>query len=338
MSEARLSPVQGVRAGHSRASMAPHRIFLSGVSAGCLLAFACGTALVTSTSPWMQENTPCLVRILASLVFPYGLVLIMLTGVDLCTASFMVLFFSFLLSSNSFERSEANNESFIDYDAGDAAATDPLGGRCFGTGPSPFSATWRARCSSSTSCSATATCLGPSRTGPRSSPTRTRSRWAPAWHQIFLRGVGCNWMVCLAVYLGVQGQSVASKTVGKWWPVFGFVSLGFDHTVANMTFVPMGIALGTPGLSVGLYIWKGIIPVVLGNIVGGGLFCGKCYLVPGPEPEPGPASVSMCMHLFLGLFLSLLAFYSAVPGLVPERVPVCAYVPGWKLCLCLDFG
>lgn len=114
---------------------------------------------------------------------------------------------------------------------------------------------------------------------------------------------------------------MASKTVGMWWPVFGFVSLGFDHTVANMTFVPMGI-----------------IPVVLGNIVGGGLFCGKCYLVPGPGPGPGPVSVSMCMHLFLGLFLSLLAFYSAVPGLVPERVPVCAYVPGWKLCLCLDFG
>lgn len=97
----------------------------------------------------------------------------------------------------------------------------------------------------------------------------------PRWHVIFLRGIGCNWLVCLAVYLGLQGQSLASKAAGMWWPVFAFVTLGFDHTVANMTFVPLGIFAGTPGLSVGLYVWKGIIPVVLGNIVGGGLFCGK---------------------------------------------------------------
>ncbi|KAJ3473164.1 hypothetical protein NLG97_g10480 [Lecanicillium saksenae] len=114
-------------------------------------------------------------------------------------------------------------------------------------------------------------------------------------------------MVCLAVYLGIQGQGVASKTVGMWWPIFGFVSLGFDHTVANMTFVPLGFVLGTPGLSVGLYIWKGIIPVVLGNIIGGGLFCGKSCLVGMPAHVPAHvpelASVSV--------------YDASVPGLVP---------------------
>lgn len=94
MAEATLSAAQAVRTvgeiGQIKADMYPHRIFLSAVSAGCLLAFACGTALVANTSPWMQEHTPGLIRIIASLVFPYGLVMIMITGADLCTASFMV--------------------------------------------------------------------------------------------------------------------------------------------------------------------------------------------------------------------------------------------------------
>lgn len=94
MAELTLSPAQAVRAigdmGRYKASMPPHRIFLSAVSAGCLLSFACGTTLIGSTSPWLQENAPGLVRVVSGLIFPYGLVMIMLTSADLCTASFMV--------------------------------------------------------------------------------------------------------------------------------------------------------------------------------------------------------------------------------------------------------
>lgn len=104
----------------------------------------------------------------------------------------------------------------------------------------------------------------------------TKKQITPTFHQIFLRGIGCNWLVCLACYLAMQGRDLTSKVVGMWWPIFAFVSLGLDHVVANMCFIPLGIMQGTPGLSVGLYIWKGIIPAGLGNIIGGALFCGKC--------------------------------------------------------------
>ena len=76
--------------GATKGKMRIEKIFFSAVSAGCLLAFACGTALVTNSSPWLQENAPGLIRVISSLVFPYGLCMIILTGVDLCTASFMV--------------------------------------------------------------------------------------------------------------------------------------------------------------------------------------------------------------------------------------------------------
>lgn len=79
----------------------------------------------------------------------------------------------------------------------------------------------------------------------------------PTFLQIFLRAIGCNWLVCLACYLGMQGRDLASKILGLWWPIFAFVSLGLDHVVANMFIIPMGIWLNTPDVTVRLYIWKG---------------------------------------------------------------------------------
>jgi formate/nitrite transporter FocA (FNT family) len=103
----------------------------------------------------------------------------------------------------------------------------------------------------------------------------TKKQLTPDFRIIFLRGIGCNWLVCLGCFFGIQGRDLASKIIGIWFPIFAFVSLGFDHVVANMTFIPLGIWEGAPNLSVGLYIWKGIIPTLIGNILGGGLCCGK---------------------------------------------------------------
>jgi formate/nitrite transporter FocA (FNT family) len=103
------------------------------------------------------------------------------------------------------------------------------------------------------------------------------SKVTPHWHQIFLRGIGANWLVCLACILGAEGRELVSKIIGIWWPIYAFVSIGLDHVVANMFFVPLGIWQGAPDITVGLYIWKGIIPAGLGNIVGGALFCGAFY-------------------------------------------------------------
>lgn len=79
-------------AGVSKGNMRLDKVFFSAFSAGCLLAFACGTALSTNTTAWFQENAPGLIRTISALVFPYGLCMIILTGADLCTGSFMVRF------------------------------------------------------------------------------------------------------------------------------------------------------------------------------------------------------------------------------------------------------
>ncbi|PNS14704.1 hypothetical protein CAC42_1726 [Sphaceloma murrayae] len=99
----------------------------------------------------------------------------------------------------------------------------------------------------------------------------------PSWVQIFIRGIGCNWLICMAILLSNAAKDFAGKVCAIWWPTFAFAALAFDHVVVNMFFVPIGIFVGTPGVSVGLYIWKSMIPSLLGNIVGGGLFVGVLF-------------------------------------------------------------
>jgi formate/nitrite transporter FocA (FNT family) len=77
-------------AGVKRGNMRLDKVFLSSVSAGCLLSFACGTSLSTDASPWYSDNASGLLRTISALVFPYGLCMIILTGADLCTGTFMV--------------------------------------------------------------------------------------------------------------------------------------------------------------------------------------------------------------------------------------------------------
>lgn len=89
-----LTPTEVVyavgEAGAHKGTTRVDKVFFSGVSAGCLLAFACGTVLSTNTAPAWQESAPGLIRTVGAVVFPYGLCMILLTGADLCTGSFMV--------------------------------------------------------------------------------------------------------------------------------------------------------------------------------------------------------------------------------------------------------
>ncbi|KAL3493515.1 Formate/nitrite transporter [Aspergillus germanicus] len=240
------------RAGLVKGNMRLDKVFFSAFSAGCLLAFACGTVLSTNSSPWFQENAPGLMRTISALVFPYGLALIILTGADLCTGSFMFTTVPALQRQLPWYRMLLH--WFVTF-WGNLAGSLFVVAIIFGYGE-VFTA-------------------DPFRSAVIS--FATKKQVTPDFHHIFLRGIGCNWLVCLACFLALQGRDMASKIIGIWLPIYAFVSLGFDHVVANMTFVPMAIWLEAPGISVGLYVWKGIIPTLLGNIVGGGLFVGTYY-------------------------------------------------------------
>jgi formate/nitrite transporter len=96
------------------------------------------------------------------------------------------------------------------------------------------------------------------------------------WMQAFLRAIGCNWLVCLAVWLSVASDDIVGKVLGIWFPIMAFVTIGFEHSVANMFFIPLGIFLGAEVSWAQLFI-NNLIPVTLGNIVGGAIFVAMIY-------------------------------------------------------------
>lgn len=59
-----------------------------------------------------------------------------------------------------------------------------------------------------------------------------------------IRGVLCNWLVCMAVWQAASAQDIGSKALAIWFPISSFVAMGFEHSVANMFFLPLGILLG----------------------------------------------------------------------------------------------
>ena len=94
--------------------------------------------------------------------------------------------------------------------------------------------------------------------------------------EAFMRGILCNILVAIAVYIQVASKDVIGKIFALWFPVMLFVLSGYEHVVANMFFIPMGAVAGA-NLNWVHVILNNIIPVTLGNLVGGGLFVGLIY-------------------------------------------------------------
>jgi len=86
--------------------------------------------------------------------------------------------------------------------------------------------------------------------------------------QAFLRGILCNTLVCLAVWLCFAARTVPGKVYAIVFPISAFVALGFEHSVANMYLIPVGILAGAPGITA-VDIAYNLLAVTLGNIVGG---------------------------------------------------------------------
>lgn len=111
--------------------------------------------------------------------------------------------------------------------------------------------------------------------------------------QAFVRGILCNWLVCLAVWMSTGARETVSKIFAIWFCIGLFVISGFEHSIANMYFIPAGIAAAADSglaqlagcdvsvLTVGNFLIKNLLPVTLGNILGGGLFVGMVYWFTG---------------------------------------------------------
>lgn len=102
-------------------------------------------------------------------------------------------------------------------------------------------------------------------------------------------GIMCNWLVCLAVWMSTGAASTAGKIFAIFFIIMPFIIGGFEHSVANMYFIPAGmiaatndtyvnlLGLDTSSLTIGAFIIKNLLPVTIGNIIGGSGFVGMMY-------------------------------------------------------------
>jgi formate transporter len=133
----------------------------------------------------------------------------------------------------------------------------------------------------------------------------------PFW-EAFFKGVLCNLLVCLALWLAMAGHSVADKILAIVFPISAFVAAGFEHSVANMYFIPLGILLSAGAApSAASPDWWGfaanLVPVTLGNVAGGSIMVAAVYYLiynralksptdPGTEqrkPDPARANTGL---------------------------------------------
>jgi formate transporter len=102
----------------------------------------------------------------------------------------------------------------------------------------------------------------------------------PFW-TAFFRGVLCNVLVCLAVWMTLAGRSVVDRFVAVLMPIAAFVAAGFEHSIANMYFLPFAMMLqAAAGETVRLSgLWNNLVPVIAGNIIGGSVLVALVYYV-----------------------------------------------------------
>jgi formate/nitrite transporter len=94
--------------------------------------------------------------------------------------------------------------------------------------------------------------------------------------QTLVKGMMCNWLVCMAVWLATSAQDLGSKMVGIWFPISMFIMIGFEHSVANLFMLPAGLLAGAP-LSISDIIFKNLIPVTIGNAISGTVIIGAGF-------------------------------------------------------------
>lgn len=129
----------------------------------------------------------------------------------------------------------------------------------------------------------------------------------PDFGQAVMLGILCNVLVCLAVWLALSARTTADRILAIVPPISAFVAAGFEHSIANMFFVPLGLLIvwldpafvGASGLdasaatlSWGAFFTRNLLPVTIGNVIGGSLLVGGVYwfiyLRPRREPSPIP--------------------------------------------------
>jgi formate/nitrite transporter len=264
--------VTAAKTGARKAALRWDKELLGGFLAGAYIAFG-GLLAITVSSGLDPKVWGTLPTLFSGAVFTLGLILVVLAGSELLTGNMALVPIALLSGRTSLRRLGTNfalvlvgnllGSLFVAYFL--AIKTGVIGSA--GADPAKAAGMTFQRLSDIAVAKGT-----------------TETDW-----QIFLRGVGCNWLVCLAVWLALSAQDVAGKILGIFFPIMAFVAMGFDHVVANFFFLPAAIFANVPGIGWGDAVHNWVF-AFLGNLVGAAVFVSTAYwylYLRDDEPQPG---------------------------------------------------
>jgi formate transporter len=254
-----------VNAGRTKLALTPVDLVIRGGLAGGILAAATSLAITAA----VQTGQP----LVGALVFPVGLILIVLLGLDLVTGSFGLLPLPWI-ENDADAKSMLANWGWVFL--GNLIGSVVYGG-LLAIALTNFGATAPAGVAEKIIAIAQAKTTGYEALGYAGMIT------------VFVKAILCNWMVCLAIVAAMTTSSTIGKIACAYMPVFIFFAQGFEHSVVNMFIIPTGMIMGAK-VTVGQWWLWNQIPVTLGNLIGGFVFTGLAlYLTHKPSgTAPAP--------------------------------------------------
>ena len=267
MDYAKPTEVAATMVASARAKLAlePRDLLIRGVLSGAILGVSTSLALTGAASTGQP--------LVGAIIFPVGLIMIVLLGLELITGSFALLPLPWL------DR-EASGASVL-ANWGWVFVANLLGSIAYGVLIAIVLTDMGA--------------IAPSGVAARiiqiaeAKTTGYAAFGFAGMVTVFVKAILCNWMVCLAVVLAMSSTSTIGKIAAAWMPVFVFFAQGFEHSVVNMFLIPTGMMLGAKVTLADWWLWNQI-PVTLGNLVGGFTFTGLAlYVTYKPRSAAAPA-------------------------------------------------
>jgi formate/nitrite transporter len=253
----------GVQTGATKAKLSWDKALVAGFLAGAYIAIA-GLLAITVSAGMPERIWGTLPTFFTGAVFALGLILVIIAGSELLTGNLALVPLAAMRGRASL-RKLAENWLFV------------LVGNLLG---SLFVAYFLAVQSGVVTADLIIDRLG----GIAHKKAVDETEW-----QIFLRALGCNWLVCLGVWMALAAEDIAGKVLAIFFPIMAFVAMGFDHVVANMFFIPAAIFADVPDIT----WWDAVhnwIFAFVGNLVGALIFVSGAYwylYVRDAEEEPG---------------------------------------------------
>lgn len=224
------------------------RFFMQSVMAGCYISLGGILSVIVGFGfPGLTAENPSLQRLLSGCMFPVGLILVVVLGAELFTGNNALLVPAYMKGHYGAWKIAKNwTLVYLGNLVGALAFTYLFVYYVGLTASSPYH---------------------------EAVTGIAKAKISMPWLTVLVKGIGANWCVCLAVWLALSGHTLVNKIMGCWWPVMAFVVFGYEHSIANMFFIPCGMLEGAE-VTVGDMILSNLVPATIGNILGGALFVG----------------------------------------------------------------